>query len=623
MGTNRYTQLTPSKFNPLSLNEVMMVPLAKQQQHDATLEGIAAQGAFDVNRLQVDDELVSKGLEDYRTKLTAIEDSLMGQGVGRNTTKQLLNLKRERDKNMSQDGDWGKAQNAYNAYQANIEQLNKNKNLSASDRQLFGKFALSRYKGVKSGDSYQNYLGADPMNGLDYLNPMLKAMPPQTLKGIIMENDKLVQKYGHYYKDKVGGIDVFLRDNYETITKDPEVLATYGQSVLMNNSDYVNYHTEIARASGVNPMDYLSQKIQSDAQNAAYLNAQDDIKYSQDLKNVPRVNTGSGAGPVQPNSPIYDMVKAYRTKKIQKEIESLDILDKIGTPTILEDPTINTRSALKGGLAGYYAGETKEEKKARIEAAKKEKRVYSKDNIQNKEQLKRFEKVASYLKNNKKIDSDDLNDPNVAKAVKSYFELYGNYNHVNTVVSDVTKAIGEYSIGDTSDKNKVLSNVRTSKFNQHYVIGNQTYSYEDLVKKFKGEVKIQDIQGYFDMNNNFPELVKENEKYKSFSSEFVSPLGVVLTTPDGEVIPNVAMTRMTSEKDTPMYKADVVLYDVLQAARDLPGIENNSPIGKVEMVPANSFNGSDYDLKSSENLYKLNGIPYTKTELQAIIRNMF
>ena len=37
MGINRYTSLTPSTYNPLSMQEIMMTPLAMRKQHDDLL----------------------------------------------------------------------------------------------------------------------------------------------------------------------------------------------------------------------------------------------------------------------------------------------------------------------------------------------------------------------------------------------------------------------------------------------------------------------------------------------------------------------------------------------------------------------------------------------------------
>ena len=34
---NRYTQLSPSQFSPLSLEEIMLVPSMKRKQHDDLL----------------------------------------------------------------------------------------------------------------------------------------------------------------------------------------------------------------------------------------------------------------------------------------------------------------------------------------------------------------------------------------------------------------------------------------------------------------------------------------------------------------------------------------------------------------------------------------------------------
>ena len=62
---NRYTQLTPSQFNPMSWEEIAAVPLAKRQQHDATSQAMAD---METTLAQI------QSLEPHSAEATAMQD---------------------------------------------------------------------------------------------------------------------------------------------------------------------------------------------------------------------------------------------------------------------------------------------------------------------------------------------------------------------------------------------------------------------------------------------------------------------------------------------------------------------------------------------------------------------
>lgn len=567
---NRYTNLTPSQFNPLSLEEIMMVPLAKQAKHEATQSGLSAAGLFDVNRLQADEDLISKSTGEFRNKLTGVEDKLMERGVSSDISKQLIDLKRKKDYNLSQEGDWGKAQNAYAGYQANMKEIRDNKNMSESDKQLFSRYALERYKGIEAGDRYSSYFGADPVNGLEYLNPMLKNMPPQTLKGMIETDKGLEQKYGQFYKGQVGGIDVFLKDNYETIIKDPEVLKAYGEFILRGNADYVNYNTEIARASGMNPTEYLNTKIKSDAAASAAINAQKDVKYSQDLRNVP-IKTGTGS---DGNGKPFNYTVESAPKLVTGNILGVDIHGDT-TGSILTSMVGNTEYDPKyqqtggAGPTGAIGGKT-----IKIGGTK------YRDNIEklkedHPETYSTLSNVAQGLKNAGTINSTDLTNPQVLLSIQKHMSDNRDYERSVTTVSDITGRVGYYSTGDISkDRGQVLSEVNRIRREKGILymssIDGKVYTYDELKAK-KGAEMIKDVVGYVDADNNLPSLVPT--EHRSSASAFASPQSVYFTDEDGKNIDEkFYMTRPMGAMDSPRYKADVVFNKVSNKLKNAIGL---------------------------------------------------
>lgn len=132
---NRYSQYSTSQFNPLSLEEIMAIPIAKQQQHDAFLQGAEQLNALDYNRLPGDNAISEKELQAYRDEVNSYVEELYKTGINRNLTNKLQQLKRTYDKNMSPSGKWGKRVANYEAVKNWRDEIFKDKNLSMDEAQ--------------------------------------------------------------------------------------------------------------------------------------------------------------------------------------------------------------------------------------------------------------------------------------------------------------------------------------------------------------------------------------------------------------------------------------------------------------------------------------------------------
>lgn len=120
---NRYSNLSTSRFDPLSMEEIMAVPLAKQAQHDATQTAADEYSALQSQRLSKDAEAVDSRLKELRGKADGISDSLLETGVNKNLTRQLRNLKREKEKEFGQEGLVGAAAANYKSATAFVNDL--------------------------------------------------------------------------------------------------------------------------------------------------------------------------------------------------------------------------------------------------------------------------------------------------------------------------------------------------------------------------------------------------------------------------------------------------------------------------------------------------------------------
>jgi len=131
----RFAELSPSKFNPLSLDEIMAVPLYKQQQHDKLVaDNESLYKSLIVDPLDVHKDEAEKLKKDFENKLDAQALQLAKYGIDQNSKSEFLKTKREYDKLVSPTGRIGQINNAKKVYLDNfkeyIEDATKNKGWS-------------------------------------------------------------------------------------------------------------------------------------------------------------------------------------------------------------------------------------------------------------------------------------------------------------------------------------------------------------------------------------------------------------------------------------------------------------------------------------------------------------
>jgi len=133
---NRYSQITPSQFSPLSLQEVMITPAMQRQKHDQLIaqQEMLRQGLAKVDPLDVhmNEALnVKSGIEN---KLTSQAELLGREGVNPNTQGEFLALNREYQNLVSPTGRLGQINAAKQVYAKNfndyLEDAQKNKGWS-------------------------------------------------------------------------------------------------------------------------------------------------------------------------------------------------------------------------------------------------------------------------------------------------------------------------------------------------------------------------------------------------------------------------------------------------------------------------------------------------------------
>ena len=198
---NRYSQYTPSQFNPLTRDEIFTVPLAKQAQHDKAQASLDELGLFDINRLNVDDELATGYINDFTNQINQEIDTISKSGINNQSIGKIKSLARERDKWLKQ-GDGRQIEANYNAYVANKAELQKayeKGDISADKYNLGLQQALNDYKGVAEGGSFNPFVAAKDTDYNKIALDAAKAVPIQERHEFLLKNGYQLSEDGSTY----------------------------------------------------------------------------------------------------------------------------------------------------------------------------------------------------------------------------------------------------------------------------------------------------------------------------------------------------------------------------------------------------------------------------------------
>lgn len=168
MATNRYTNITPSQFNPLSLQEIMLVPTLKRQQHDAALAGMEQLRDLQVDPLKVHEERALQIKSDFENKINEKVEQLNSQGYNPSIVSELSRLNKEYKDLISPTGEIGKINQAKQIRNQMYDQWLKNK-----DYDKYGSDVMQRhwqdFEGAYTGfDSEGNITNIGAMSSPAY-----------------------------------------------------------------------------------------------------------------------------------------------------------------------------------------------------------------------------------------------------------------------------------------------------------------------------------------------------------------------------------------------------------------------------------------------------------------------
>ena len=244
--------ISTSSFKPLSLDEIMMVPLAKQQQENTAQLALDEFAALESNSLSADNSYVSGQIGAFKKEAGSLSDQLMSNGVDGNLINKVRGLRNRKTNELSLTGKTGQASAAYNQYKANEANIMKDPRLTADQKRLGMQEALTNYKGVEAGGQYQDYIGAAHIGIQEAAYKIADKMSPQEIAakaGVVIGEDG----YYHY-------------KGYITKTLPAELIEKVVRQALEGDKDLMAYAQEKERL-GISTVDEELTKAAANAGN--------------------------------------------------------------------------------------------------------------------------------------------------------------------------------------------------------------------------------------------------------------------------------------------------------------------------------------------------------------------
>ena len=233
MPINRFTNLTPSTYKPMSMQEIMMTPLAMRQQHNQTQEQVQSGLAEldKINSLDYHTPELTERKNMLISQIDALSSDLANKGFSNDMTTSVIKLNRNIKDELGPQGRLGQIQGAYNAYQKNFEDFKK----SNADKNWDDVTMKSNW--VKHTATYQGY---DEKGNITNIGS-LSAPEKIDMVDMFKELKSVTGDASLAYKTLTGGTTWFPGPNGSMMSRDTET----GKEIKYNNPQVVSLLTQV------------------------------------------------------------------------------------------------------------------------------------------------------------------------------------------------------------------------------------------------------------------------------------------------------------------------------------------------------------------------------------------
>ena len=562
---NRYTNIDSARYNPMSLQELMIAPQYMRQQHDAVDTAIATTEAelAKADPLGIHGELVNSEQQKLYAQLQEQANKLSSEGFNQSAKSDFLRLNKAYQQSISPTGIIGKANQAKVAYQTAKDSYiaNATKMGYSPDRAAINweKHEKENYLDKFDG---QNITNIDNLYAPNYIDAEDK------LRGLLKEaglSSSQISEFGSEIKqDELGNYVLNSGSSIATSSNKNQLQA----AVDFVNNQILNENSDVRRS-----LDHQGKNVNDVLTNISGLSgvyAKD--SYAKDTKSQ-----------VTNFSPATDLGVAGYEGKLQyetEEAENIQIYDSTltdGLDSVLSDESFAASAEYESdGSPGLnMSGSSFVGKRDKVKKTLK--------NTLKPKQLKAYEDTVDKLKTrHPELRDLDYNHPDVIAFASQYIKNNQNILRQNKIITDdFVKSYGDRSSGvDGTNPEKIMKLIFNEAHNRTFDIDGKVYTYDDLPDEIRSNFKNLVYSGYYSPEN-FMESPNGDFNYENL---YVSPIALTYVDEDTGDRTKVLVSRGASEMADPAFEADKTYKEIFVNTNKYPNIPFNVPKSNISVI---------------------------------------
>lgn len=564
---NRFADLSVSKFDPLSLDEIMAVPLYKQKQHDKlAADTEALYKSLVIDPLDVHKEEAQRIKREFEAKIDAQSLQLAKYGVDQNSNAQFLKMKREYDQLVSPTGRVGQINNA-----KQVRDLRFKNFMDSAEKQGIGsQRALDIWK--ERNENPEKYSGYDANKNITLIPEMGVAAKQDyekdraELHAIAGKTTSEIANKGYHFENGPNGKVLVDRTGSTVTTDNWEQLQELEKGF---KSKWIDPNGEGYKYSQDAGLNITKDKVESDIRGMRENSSLD--KTGQQTTFIKDPNEGSGNG--EEENIDLEAVNVEGVN-ITKNSDLLSKLDGSFVTTTKPIDIVAARAGIKQNLVDEKA------------------RKIIKEEALNSPEYRNLAKAI--LRTNHNLKGKDIKSLEIQKAVQKYLQenkdvvVQNRYVDPNTNKQAMLFASKELTGKDSKEKagNLILERVRRG-----------AYAMVDE----EGNIIDKNDVGNFDFIYS-GDMTPKSQIGKNGKGLFQNPkqnigarTGVLVDKETGES-KTVYVSRSSDDFNTAQYKAMVLINSISKITDVQPGLKH-----PVKAALFDAYGMKDVELKYNKN----------------------
>ncbi len=548
---NRYTNIEPAKYNPMSLQELMLAPSYKRNQHDKLLENSETIDTelAKVDPLDIHAEAAAKERQKILDGVNNQVELLNRDGFNNNSKSNFMKLNREYKNALSPTGSLGKinaAKQALNtAKKAHIDQAIE-EGFSPEEAQMNWQ------------QHEQSYI--DEYKATGEVTPISNLSSPKYVD-YITEANNIFKAAGLTERDLAGG------SISRIITTDPRgqyILNEGGGKITKTNRPHLEEAIKWLNNNINNPNSDLGKSIAYQGKSPSQV--------LSEIGNLAKVHLDDSQG----NDYTRTITGFKSAKELGIDDQNLGDLSYASTDAqnitrFNEDMSNSLKNIIQGNLVSNSDGIKNINRSVGLGPipfdTKREKASFK--NSMSESQRAQYDKLYNGLKNIRpELAAYGPDSIESAKIISEYVENTGNMLHQDIIITDdLVKEYGNSTGSNPKSKDDMLEGIKTTRTHRKYAINGEEMDYDDLPSEIKiaiNEGKV-DYSGYMSPKN-FRGFGKDSNK-----DLYVSPHILNYYDEDGESV-EILVGRETGDSAKPDFKADRQFNDIYVNTKMTPNI---------------------------------------------------